>query len=378
LVDLLNQFRERQAEILEEIRALVEMESPTLDRDATTAVTTFLVPEFELVGATVKLYPTENGSHLVAHIPFNAPAAASPLMMLGHVDTVWPLGTLETMPFRIEENRAYGPAVFDMKSNVVLMLEALRVIASQGLRMSHPVTVFLSCDEESGSASSRSLIEAEARSCAAVLVLEPPLPGGIVKTERKGIAAFEIKTHGIPAHAGLEPEKGVSAIVEMAHQILKLQEMVDLPAGISINTGVIKGGTYSNVVAAEASIEVDVRFPKLAEGKRISDKIHQLEPVLSGSRVEVIGGLNRPPLERTADVIVLFEKAKGIAAELDFELKEGSVGGGSDGNFTAALGVPTLDGLGVDGAGAHAKHEHILIDDIPRRAALLVGLLTSL
>ena len=378
MVDLLNHFSSRRAQILEEIRTLVEMESPTLDCEATTAVTSFLVPEFESLGARVKLYPTENGSHLIAHIPFNAPVASNPIMLLGHADSVWPHNTLATMPFRIEDGRAYGPAVFDMKGNVVLMLEALRAISSLGLRLSHPVTVFLSCDEESGSASSRSLIEAEARSCAAVLVLEPPLPGGIVKTERKGIAAFEIKTHGISAHAGLEPEKGVSAIVEMAHQILKLQQMVDLPAGISINTGVIKGGTYSNVVAAEASIEVDVRFPKIADGELIIDQIHRLSPVLTGTRVEVIGGLNRPPLERTADVIALFESAKRVASELGFELKEGSVGGGSDGNFTGALGIPTLDGLGIDGAGAHAKHEHIIIDDIPRRAALLTGLLRSL
>ena len=378
MVDLLSHFTARRTQILEEVRTLVEMESPTLDRDATTAVTTFLVPKFESIGGKVKLYPTENGSHLIAHIPFNSPTASSPVMLLGHVDTVWPHDTLKMMPFRVEDNRAHGPAVFDMKGNVILMLEALRVIADQGFKTSHPVTVFLSCDEESGSASSRSLIEAEAASCAAVLVLEPPLPGGIVKTERKGIATFEIKTHGISAHAGLEPEKGVSAIVEMAHQILKLQSMVDLPGGISVNTGVIKGGTYSNVVAAEASIEVDVRYPKIADGNRIMQQISQLTPVLSGSRVEVLGGPNRPPLERTGDVVALFEKAKNIAAELEFELNEGSVGGGSDGNFTAALGVPTLDGLGIDGAGAHARHEHIIIDDIPRRAALLVGLLTSL
>ena len=322
MVDLSDHFRERQNSILQEIQTLVEMESPTGDNEAATAVTTYIAKQLESAGATVKLYPTERGSHLVAQLNASAPVAAAPIMLLGHVDTVWPAGTLSNMPFRIEDGRAYGPGVFDMKSGVALMLEAARAINNPNIKISHPVIIFLSCDEERGSGTSRDLIEAEAKKCAAVLVFEPPLPGGIVKTERKGIATLEMKTYGVAAHAGLEPEKGVSAISEMAHQILKLQALNDLSTGLSVNIGVVKGGTYVNVVPAEAACEIEVRFRKLAQGRAVIDQIRQLQPVLGDSRVEITGNINRPPLERNADVISLFEKAKQVASEIGFALKE--------------------------------------------------------
>ncbi|HZS43857.1 MAG TPA: M20 family metallopeptidase [Blastocatellia bacterium] len=378
MIDLLSHFRSRQGSILDDIRSLVEIESPTTKPEGTTRITSYFAEQYESIGATVRLYPTEHGAHLVARANLDAPASAGPIMLLGHVDTVWPTGTFAEYPFRVEDGKAFGPGIFDMKSGTVLMLEVIRAIKDFSIKLSHPTVVFLSCDEESGGITSRTLIEAEARNCSGVLVLEPPLPGGVLKTERKGISSFQIKTHGVPSHAGLDPEKGVSAIAEMAHQILELHKMNDLAAGISVNVGVVNGGTYSNVVAAEAVAEVDVRYRTRLQAQEITERIKQLRPVVKGGTIEVISGLSRPPLERTADVISLFEKAKQVAAGLGFELREGSVGGGSDGNFTAALGIPTLDGLGVDGNGAHAKHEHIVIDDIPRRAALLTGLLSML
>jgi glutamate carboxypeptidase len=377
-IDLLRYFEARQDALLAGVRALVEQESPTLDVQATTALNTDLMARFEAVGLSTQLHPTETGAHLVARATFEFDAHTAPIMLLGHVDTVWPRGTLARQPFRIEMGRAYGPGIFDMKSGIVMMLFAMEGIIELGLQPRHPVTIFLSCDEESGSPESRRLIEAEAAGCAAVLVLEPPLTGGAVKTERKGIASYEVIARGIAAHAGLDPEKGVSAIAELAHQLLVLNRLNDFTRGISVNVGVIKGGTYPNVIPAEARAQVDVRFRTMEQARDISRRIESLQPLLEGARIEVRGGLNRPPLERTPAVLSLFEQTRQTAKDLGFSLRDGASGGGSDGNFTAALGIPTLDGLGVDGDGAHAEGEHILIADLPRRAALLASLLTRL
>jgi glutamate carboxypeptidase len=314
----------------------------------------------------------------MARATFGHPSQAAPVMLLGHVDTVWPRGTLARRGFRVADGRAYGPGVFDMKSGVALMVAALEAIPDLGLQPPHPLKILLTCDEESGSTTSRQLIESEAAECAAVLVLEPSLPGGAAKTERKGFAIYEIVVHGVAAHAGLDPDKGVSATTELAHQLLALQRLEDRAAGVSVNAGVIRGGTSPNVVAAEARAEVDVRFRTLSQAAEIARRIEALTPVLDGARLEIRGGINRPPLERTAGVSALFEQARAVAADLGFDLGEGSSGGASDGNLTAALGVPTLDGLGVEGDGAHAEHEHILLADLPRRAALLTALLTRL
>jgi glutamate carboxypeptidase len=282
------------------------------------------------------------------------------------------------MPFRIENGRAYGPGVFDMKANLVVMREALAAIKELKLRLSRPVKILLSCDEESGSPTSRDLIEAEAAGCAAALVFEPSLPGGVAKTARKGIAGYQLTARGIAAHAGVDPDKGASAVAELAHQIVALHQLNDPPNGVSVNAGVICGGTYSNVIAAEAQAQIDVRFRTMAQGEAVMSRIRALQPALANTSIELTGGLNRPPLERSPGVVALYEQARRLAAELGFELGEGSTGGGSDGNFTAALGIPTLDGLGVEGSGAHAAHEHIVIADLPRRAALLVRLLMTL
>jgi glutamate carboxypeptidase len=237
--------------------------------------------------------------------------------------------------------------------------------------------LLLTCDEEIGSRTSRPLVEEEAQNAAAALVLEPPVGGGVVKTGRKGIGDFTVRAVGRAAHAGLDPEKGVNAIVELAHQILQLAGLNDYEKGTTVSVGIVNGGAASNVVPAEAMAKVDVRFWTPEDGEKIVNSIRGLTPALPGARIEISGGINRPPMPRSEKNILLFERARNLAAEIGFELKDQVVGGGSDGNFTAAMGVPTLDGLGVDGAGAHADHEHIIISDIPRRAALLTRLMQT-
>ena len=374
-VDLLRYFAARQDQLLSSARALVERESPTRDAAAAAELIAELRGRLDAAGAAVRLVETENGPHLLARFDGDSPAETRPVMLLGHVDTVWPRGTLRQRPFRVEDGRAYGPGLFDMKSGVAVMLAALEAIVELDLPRPHPIELLLSCDEESGSPTSRDLIQAEAAGCAAVLVLEPPLPGGRAKTERKGVARYELIARGVSAHAGLDPERGVSAIAELAYQVLALHRLNDLN-GISVNVGVIQGGTYANVIASEARAEIDVRFRTMAQANAVADRIASLERVLDGARLEIEGGIDRPPLERTAGVGSLYARARAVAATLGFELGEGAAGGGSDGSLTAAVGVPTLDGLGVDGDGAHAEHEHILIADLPRRAALLTGLIT--
>ncbi|HKX30231.1 MAG TPA: M20 family metallopeptidase [Blastocatellia bacterium] len=318
------------------------------------------------------------GTHLRARFNLGHDPTATPLLVIGHLDTVWPVGTLARLPFRVtDEGRAHGPGIFDMKSGIAIAIESLRAIKSLNLTTLRPIHLLLTCDEEIGSQTSRPLVEEEARNAAAALVLEPPITGGIVKTGRKGIGGFTVRAIGRAAHAGLDPEQGVNAIVELAHQTLRLNALNDYQQGVTVSVGLARGGTASNVIPAEATAQVDLRFWRPEDGARIVAAIRQLSPVLPGSQLEITGGINRPPMERSERNLALFEHARGLAAELGFELREQAVGGGSDGNFTAALGVPTLDGLGVDGAGAHAEHEQILIADLPLRAALLTRLMQT-
>jgi len=375
--DLLRYFSSRQQDLLAGLRALVEQESPTHDAAATTAVIAQLKTRLDKIGAKTRLHQTDQGTHLVSRVTFGQSAPGRPVLLLGHVDTVWPLTTLTRRPFRVENDRAFGPGIFDMKSGVEVMIAALEAIHALGINPGREIRIFLSCDEESGSTTSRDLITAEAADCAAVFVLEPSLPGGKAKTARKGIANYEVMARGISAHAGLDPEKGVSAISELARQILALHALNDPEQGISVNVGVISGGTLSNVVASDARAEVDVRFRTMAQGADISRRIESMQPLQTGAKIEIRGGINRPPLERTPAVVALFDRARSIASQLGFDLGEGPSGGGSDGNFTAAQGIPTLDGLGVEGDGAHAAHEHIIVADLPRRAALITALLTT-
>lgn len=377
LAALLRYFSSRQEHLLAGVRALVEQESPTRDAAATTAIIANLKTRLDAIGATTRLHETERGTHLLSRITFGPSLHDGPVLLLGHVDTVWPLATLASRPFRVENGCAFGPGIFDMKSGVEVMVAALEAIHALELQPGREIRMLLSCDEESGSTTSRDLITAEAADCVAVFVLEPSLPGGKVKTARKGIANYEVIARGISAHAGLDPEKGISAISELARQILALNALNDLKQGITVNVGVISGGTLSNVIASEARAEVDVRFRTIAQGEDISRRIESMQPVQTAAQIEIRGGINRPPLERTPAVVALFERARSIASELGFDLGEGPSGGASDGNFTAAQGIPTLDGLGVEGDGAHATHEHIVIADLPRRAALITALLTK-
>jgi glutamate carboxypeptidase len=378
---LIDHFQARRTPLLEFIRALVERETTSREAARLDEIAHFIAAALQELGGKIELTQVPDyGTHVRARFfdQNHERENAGRLLVIGHLDTVWPVGTLARLPFRItDEGRAHGPGIFDMKSGIAAVIEAIRAITAFNLPTKRPLTLLLTCDEEIGSQTSRPLVEEEAGRSAAALVCEPPVAGGIVKTARKGIGDFTVRAIGRAAHAGLDPTKGVNAIVELAHQTLRLAALNDFERGTTLNVGVFNGGTTSNVVPAEATAEVDLRFWDPEESARIDEAVRGLTPVLPGARLEIEGKINRPPMRRTAAVAALYEHARGLAEELGFELGETSVGGGSDGNFTAALGVPTLDGLGVDGDGAHADHEHIVVDDLPRRAALLTRLLQT-
>lgn len=376
---LLNHFSAIQASILDSIRVLVERESTSREEARLNEIAAFVAGQLRDLGGEIELtHQPGYGTHLRARFDFGHDPAEDRVLVIGHLDTVWPVGTLDRMPFRLTpEGAAHGPGIFDMKSGVAIAVRALNAIRSLDLQTKRPVTLLLTCDEEIGSRTSRFLVEEEARRAAAALVLEPPITGGIVKTGRKGIGVFGIRAIGRAAHAGLDPRKGINANVELSHQILRLAGMNDHERGVTVSVGVMAGGTTINVVPAEASAKVDVRFWTPEDGERIVSDIRGLKPVLAEAQLEITGGINRPPMPRSEKNIALYEHARDLAAELGFDLQDTVVGGGSDGNFTAAMGVPTLDGLGVDGAGAHADHEHIIVSDIPRRAALLTRLIQT-
>lgn len=371
----------RQDEILGSIRELVETESPSGDFEGSRAVVDRLVELARTIPAisTVERIPVPDyGEHLRVHAFDGQANHTGTTLLLGHTDTVHPRGTLSTQSVRAEAGRQYGPGIFDMKASCVLALEALRTLVTLGLIPKRPVVLLLTCDEEAGSQTGRLLVEEEARCAAQVLVLEPPAPGGQVKTLRKGVGMWKVTAHGIASHAGLNPEAGASAILELARQTERFHAMSDPASGTNFNVGVVRGGTRSNVVPAEAEIEIDVRFSCTKEAQRVDELMSSLQSFDERVQLTVKGGINRGPLERTEGVVMLYQQAREIAACLGFELGEQSVGGASDGNFVAALNVPVLDGLGIDGDGAHSAHEHIFISDIALRGALLAGLIATL
>jgi glutamate carboxypeptidase len=378
-MNLLDHYAARREAILQSIRELVERETKSREESRLNEIAGLVSGQLREIGGQVELIPQNGyGTHLRARFDFGHDRMEHGVLVVGHLDTVWPVGSLERLPFRVTpEGRAHGPGIFDMKSGVAILVESLRTIVSQRLATKRPVTVLLTCDEEIGSRTSRPLIEEDAKNAAAALILEPPISGGVVKTGRKGIGTFTVRALGRAAHAGLDPEKGVNAIVELAHQTLRLSALNDYGRGVTVSVGLVEGGSALNVVPACASAKVDVRFWTPEDGENLIAAIRGLTPVTAGAKIEVSGGINRPPMPRSEKNIALYEHARALAAELGFELKDEVVGGGSDGNFIAAMGVPTLDGLGVDGAGAHAEHEHIVIDDIPRRAALLTRLMQT-
>jgi glutamate carboxypeptidase len=297
------------------------------------------------------------------------------VLILGHYDTVWEVGTLDRRPVRRDGDRLYGPGVFDMKAGLAIGMLALRAIAETPSAWPGRVSFLITSDEETGAATSRSVIEDEALRSQAVLVLEPSLPGGALKTSRKGCGEFVLRVSGNPAHAGIEPERGASAISELARQIPRIEALQDAAAGTTVNVGVVRGGSRTNVIPESAEAAIDVRVASAGEAARVAGALRALTPVDARTRLAVSGGIDRPPMERSAGVAALFAHAKAVAADLGRTLGEGGTGGGSDGNLTAASGVPTLDGLGAVGGGAHAADEHVTIADLPWRAALIAGLL---
>ncbi|MEE9264643.1 MAG: M20 family metallopeptidase [Vicinamibacteria bacterium] len=375
--DLLSWLESQRDSMLALLKRLVELESPSTDKKSVDRVGKVFAEELEACGANVTELPSERfGNHLRATVGDSPPEGQ--ILILGHLDTVWELGTLQELPFRIEDGIAHGPGTFDMKGGLVQLVFALRALSEAG-RAPTGVTALVNSDEEVGSLSSRPYIEEEARRSRVALVLEPSLPpNGKLKTFRKGGGVFRLHVKGREAHAGLDPEKGLSAIEELARQIRSLHELTDLDRGITVNVGLVRGGTRSNVIAGDAHAEIDVRVSTVADAREMEEKILNVRPLLEGAEVDVKGSIDRLPLERSPAVVALYQKARSLASEIGFELEEGSAGGGSDGNITAGLGVPTLDGLGAVGDGAHARNEHLLIDELPRRAALLARLLETL
>ena len=369
----------RQHPMLDALRALVELESPSQDKPALDHLANHLATLFEASGARVEQLPNAtSGNHLRCSWQATSPTPSKPILVLCHFDTVWPIGTLTKMPFRIQGPHAFGPGIYDMKASLVMLAFALRNIVESRRNLTRPIIALLTSDEEIGSPTSRALIEETARSAEFVLVLEPPLPDGSLKTHRKGVGNYTLQVTGRAAHAGVEPEKGASAIVELAHQILMLQALNDPNAGVSVNVGTISGGSATNVVPAAAQANIDVRVRTLDQATRIDNAIQTLQPKTPGTSLHLTGGLNRPPMVSTAATAALFAAAQSIGGRLNLHFGEGGTGGGSDGNFTAALGIPTLDGLGCPGDGAHAKHEHIHIESLLKRTELLAELLLAL
>jgi len=374
---MLNWLEGQRDSMLKLLQRMVEQESPSTNKEAVNRFGENLASLFEDTGALVRTIEVEDsGNHLLAEWEGSS---GDQTLVLGHMDTVWEVGTLERMPFRVDEGRAYGPGTFDMKAGLVQLLFAVRALRETGRRPSSKFAALINSDEEVGSSTSRSLIEDEARQSHAVLVLEPSLsPGGRLKTFRKGVGVFRLEVEGRAAHAGLDPRGGASAIEELSRQVQHLHGMTDYDRGVTVNVGTVRGGTRVNVIAAEADAEIDLRVSSIEDAREMERKILGLQAKLEGTRVVVTGGVDRPPLERTPAVVELYHRARDIAQELGFELGEGAAGGGSDGNLTAACGIPTLDGLGAVGDGAHAVHEHVIVDEMPKRAALLAGLLEVL
>lgn len=374
--DLLDFFNTRIDSMVTLLETLVRYESPSKEKPLVDILGNYLHQILQELGADVTVYPREKVGNI--HLAkWYSQAQGQPILILAHLDTVWPAGTLEKeIPFRREETRLFGPGVLDMKAGVVIALEAIRGLQTRHELPNRPLWLLLTTDEETGSTYSRDLIVELAKQCGLCLVLEPAADGGGLKTSRKGISEYHIKAKGIAAHAGLAPEEGINAIVELAHQITKIYTLNNLrKKGTSVSVTQISGGITNNIIPPEAACFVDVRFFYQEEAERVDEAIKSLTPFLPGCSLEITGGIERPPMERTEQVVLAYQQARQLAEKLGFGLDEAAVGGVSDGNLTAGAGVTTLDGLGAHGAGAHAVHEHILIRSLPRKAALLAAIL---
>jgi glutamate carboxypeptidase len=373
---LADRFKTLLPEAVRLLKILVECESHSLDKAGVDCLASLLARELDFRGARAQILTcSSRGNALRAEIGSTGPA---PVLFLGHLDTVWPQGTTAHRPFRVNAGRAFGPGVFDMKAGLLLCLLLCDAIRSRWVEARRPVRFLFTADEELGTETGLEHIRSAANGCAAALCLEPPLPGGAAKTSRKGVGVLTVRVKGISAHAGVNHEQGANAIVELSRQLVRIQGMTDYTRGVTLSVGTVKGGLTSNVVPDAAEASVDFRVSTLEDADELMHALRALQPVDSRCALEIEGGLNRPPLVRSAAISALFEIARDAAAASGFLLGEGGTGGGSDGSFTAAMGVPTLDGLGVDGDGAHAEHEQVLIEDIPRRAAFLSRMLSAL
>jgi glutamate carboxypeptidase len=379
---ILRLLKSREAEMVRTLGLFVRCESPSHDKRAVDRFGEIVAAQWRERDAKVRvLAVAKRGNQVRAEIDDlgSGTRTKQQIMILGHLDTVYPLGTLAKTPFRISGGRAWGPGTFDMKGGLVLALFALDALKAAGIEPAKRLVFLWTSDEEIGSESSRQAIETEALRSDAVLVLEPSFGrDGRLKTARKGVGSAQITVTGRSAHAGVDPEKGVNAVQELALQIERLMKVSNRGLGIAVQTTVVSGGTVSNVIPEHAHAEVDIRFSRAADGPRLNRKLRSFGPISKGARVEIRGGTNRPPLERTAAVRALFRHAQSLMRDMGLPLGEAATGGGSDGNLTGALGVPTLDGLGAVGDFPHSPREHIIIRALPERAALLAGLLATL
>ena len=367
----------RRDEMLDSLRAIVEFETPSDDKPAVDRLVAYLQDRCRELGGEVETIPqADYGDLTVAR--WAGSIEQAPILVMTHIDTVWPVGTLKRKPFHVGDAEAHGPGIYDMKASIAMMLQAMRFVSESGAKH-RPITWLINTEEEVGSPVSRPHIERLAAQSEYVLVLEPPVaPNGALKTARKGVGMFNMRITGRAAHAGADPEKGISAIQELANQIQYLHGMTDFNLGTTVNVGVVAGGTKRNVIAAEATALIDLRVTSMAEADRVVTSILAAQPRLQGAKVFIEGGLNRPPMERTESIAAAFQQVRAVGQRLGLQLSEASTGGGSDGNFTAAIGATTIDGLGCTGDGAHAEHEFISLSGFVERAALLTELLSTL
>lgn len=358
------------------LKRLVETESPSHDKAAVDRVGAIVAEQARKLGGQVEIiHNQDTGDHVISRWSAPQPLSSAGILLLCHMDTVFPLGTLSKMPYREAEGKIFGPGTLDMKAGIAISLAAIEEVSKGG--MTRPVTLLCTSDEEIGSGTSRALIESLAKESDLVLVLESALLDGSLKTWRKGVGEFQVKTKGRAAHAGGDHEKGRNAIEEMAHQVIAIQKLTDYSKQTTLSVGVIQGGTVSNVVPEECTVQVDVRVMQPGEWERLESEMNKLKPVLDGTSIEIRGGLNRPPMPFDERMQATFEKAKSIAAGIGVELKAGGTGGGSDANFVAPLGIPVMDGLGAIGEGFHSEREYIFADSLDARVKLLSELLRN-
>jgi glutamate carboxypeptidase len=372
---ILNTVDKKKGWLQGTLRELVQQESPSEDRHAVNAAVDLVELWSRNLGGRAKRHRQRQFGDVLELRFGPARSPRKPVLLLGHLDTVWPLGTLKAMPWRKAEGRLWGPGVLDMKAGVVMALTAIQTL--QQLKLVRPVILLLNSDEEVGSTISRPITEKLAQQCSVVLVLEPA-QGLAYKTSRKGVGQYNVQVTGVGAHSGVDFERGHSAVLELAKLIQTISGFTNLERKLTVNCGVIAGGTRSNVVPWLASTEVDVRIAKASDASYVDKLFRSLKVSDPDCKLTITGGINRPPMERKPGTVALFKKARSLAAELGFALEEASTGGGSDGNFTAALGIPTLDGMGAVGDGAHAAHESVVIEHLVPRTALLAAMIATI